>query len=341
MDKEKYISELRIQLESMEQSQKDIDSCISYAIRLIDSSLPVIFDKRHLSLLLGIELEELTTILATLEENYYNEMSIPKKSEGYRTLNVPAMKLKMIQRWILDNILEHIPVSDHVTGFCKERSIVTNAKKHIGKQCVISFDIKDFFPTIDIESIFMVFYYYGYTKEISYALARLCTYDGYLPQGSPASPYISNILCLKLDKRLSLLAEKYVADYTRYADDITFSGNYGLSNIINIVKNIIQEEGFTVNERKIRVKYKHQRQEVTGLIVSDNKVSVSKLYKRKLWQEIYYCQKYGVSSHLEHINCKKSFFKEHIYGKVYFIYMVEPEEGRKLLIALDKIAWDY
>lgn len=341
MDKINYIKELKILLDNEKQSQKDIDACLSYATRLIDSSLPVIFDKQHLSLLLGMELQELTTMLTMLEESYYSEISIPKKSGGRRTLNIPAMKLKMIQRWILDNILEHIPVSEYATGFCKERSIVTNAKKHIGKQCVINYDIKDFFPSIKIESIFMVFYYYGYTKEISYTLARLCTYGGYLPQGSPASPFISNILCLRLDKRLSQLAEKYVADYTRYADDITFSGNYGLQNIINIVKDIIQEEGFTVNENKIRTKYKHQRQEVTGLIVSENKVSVSKHYKRKLWQEIYYCQKYGVSSHLEHIGCKKSFYKEHIYGKVYFINMVEPDEGRKLLIAANEIVWDY
>lgn len=341
MDKDKYLLELNKIMKESGESIKDINACINYATKLIDLSLPVIFDKQHFALLVGIEYLELIKVMNLLEENYYSIVEIPKKSGGIRVIKIPAMNLKVIQRWILDNILFYIPVSSYATGFCKKRSIVNNAERHIGKQCIINLDIENFFPTICIEQIFRIFYYYGYTKEISYLLARLCTNDGYLPQGSPASPYISNIVCLKLDKRLSSLAKKYRCDYSRYADDITFSGEYGIEKIIDISKDIIIDEGFSVNERKTRIAYKHQRQEVTGLIVSENKVSVPKKYKRKLKQEIYFCKKFGVENHLHHISCKKRFYKEHLYGKAYFVHMVEPDEGHKLLAELNSIDWDY
>ena len=106
------------------------------------------------------------------------------------------MELKYIQRWILDNILSKIKVSEFATGFCANCSIVDNAKYHINKECVINIDIKDFFPSISFERIFRVFAYYGYTKEVSFFLAKLCTYEDELPQGSPASPMLSNIVNL-------------------------------------------------------------------------------------------------------------------------------------------------
>ena len=186
-----------------------------------------------------------------------------------------------------------------------------------------------------------MFFYYGYTKEISFVLTKLCTYRGKLPQGSPASPYLSNIVCLKMDKRLHQLASKNGADYTRYADDITFSGDYRIQYCMPLIQRIIEDEGFYINSAKTRILYKHQRQEVTGLIVNNQMVRINKKYKRNVDQEIYYCLKYGVSSHLQRIGCEKSFYKEHLYGKVYFIKMVEPEVGNHLLNKLSEINWEY
>ena len=211
----------------------------------------------------------------------------------------------------------------------------------MNKECVISLDIKDFFPSVSFETVFRIFNYYGYTKELSFLFAKLCTYENYLPQGSPASPWISNISCLKIDKRLSRLAQTYEADYSRYADDITFSGSKHIGKIISISKKILQEEGFAINDKKTRIAYKKDRQEVTGLIVNNTDVRVNKKYKKSVWQEIYYCKKFGVSNHLKHIECNKAFYKEHLYGKAYFIHMVEPTEGRKMIAELNTIIWDY
>ena len=133
---------------------------------------------------------------------------MPKKNGGVRIINIPSADLKYIQRWILKYILNNIHVSEHANGFVKSKSILTNAQNHVNSECIVNIDLKDFFPSIEFEQVFKIFKYYGYTKELSYTLAKLCTFQGVLPQGSPASPAITNIICLKLDKRLSSLGEK-------------------------------------------------------------------------------------------------------------------------------------
>lgn len=340
MNNNPYINELYSLLSQNGEKHEDIEAACKYAENLITLNLPVIFNKEHFSLLLGRECNEITTMMATLETNYYHLSYIKKKSGGERTLNVPAVSLRIVQRWILDNILKNLYISQHAMGFCKNKSIVTNAKSHLGKACVINVDLKDFFPSITQKQIFNIFYYYGYTIGVSYMLSRLCTCEGKLPQGAPTSPCLSNIVCLKLDKRLSEVSKRFSAEYTRYADDITFSGDSDISNILPIIKKIIIDEGFQLNEKKTRILFKHQRQEVTGLLVNGNHIRVDKKYIKKFKQEIYYCKKYGVESHLKHIDCKKHFYCDHMYGKAYFIKMVDEEMGKKLIGELDSIDWE-
>lgn len=340
MDKDLYIDKLRTILNEQGYDENYIKACTDYSTRLLENKMPVIFDTIHLSLLIGMEGKLLSKHLIS-EDYYYKEKILSKKNGGIRNIYMPSVSMKYIQRWILDNILYRIPVSSATNGFCKERSIVSNAKAHVNADCIINIDLKDFFPTIEFNRVFKIFNYYGYTREVSFVLAKLCTYQGRLPQGSPASPYISNVVCLKMDKRLKLLASKYGANYTRYADDLTFSGGYGIQNLIGIIIQIIEDEGFLINPMKTRISYKHQKQCVTGLLVNNGKVRIEKKYKRKVSQEIYYCLKYGVSNHLQHINCDKAFYKEHLYGKVYFIKMVESEIGNQLLNKLAEINWEY
>ena len=294
----------------------------------------------HLSLLLGYKPKELAFYLFAEEEQFYNTVKIPKKSGGSRIIEMPSDTLKDIQKWILKNILENMEISKFCYGFCKGKSIYDNASMHVGKKCVVNMDLKDFFSTIKQEDVFYLFYRRGYTKKISYYLSKLLTKNGILPQGSPASPMISNIVAKHLDDRLVKLAEKYKVTYSRYADDITFSGENNVKNIIPIVNEIVKEENFFVNNQKTRYSYFYQRQEVTGLIVN-KRVAVPREYIKKLKQDIYYCKKFGVISHLEKTNNQKHFFKEHIYGRVYFVNMINKELGRELLKDLDSIEWEY
>ncbi len=334
-----YIKELkRLYLEAGE-AEEDIECAAVYAKHLLSLDLPVIMSKKHFAAIIGLDNTTLVYMTRAIENTFYHSVSIPKKSGGTRELLVPAKSLKFIQQWILKNILQKIPVSRYATGFCIGKSIVTNAECHVGNTCVLSMDMKDFFPSITQKQIYRIFYYYGYTDEVSHLLSRLCTCNGKLPQGAPTSPYLSNIVCLKLDKRLSGLSSKYNASYSRYADDITISANGNIKRIIPIVTSIIQDEGFHVNEKKTRIAYDHQRQEVTGLIINNGRISVPKKYRKKLLQEIYYCQKYGVQDHLNHIGCTKMFYQDHMYGKAYFMYMVDKSLGKKVLELLDSIDW--
>lgn len=340
MDKNEYLALLELAIKEEGYGKHYTKKCLEYASRLLDNRVPVIFDIAHLALLIGLPTASLAGMIFA-DDNFYSEASIPKKSGGVRVLHMPSLDLKYIQRWILDNILKNMHISSYAMGFCDQRSILSNAKLHTRQECVLNMDIKDFFPSIGFEKVFRVFSYHGYTKEMSYILAKLCTYRGSIPQGSPASPCLSNLVCLKLDARLSSLAKKYEANYSRYADDITFSGNAGIKKIEQITEMILGEEGFQVNPQKTRIAYKYQRQEVTGLIVNGEDVRVSKQYKRLLYQEIYYCMRFGVQNHMKKIKCEKAFYKEHLYGKVYFVNMVEKEEGKKLFSLLENVQWDY
>lgn len=340
MNMNKYLYELRELLLTEGENEEDIQAACIYAQNLLSLGLPVIFNREHFALLVGQRKNDLDKILCLIESHFYSKVVIPKKSGGVRTLQVPAVSLREIQKWILDNILAKIPISSEAMGFCKARSIVTNANVHLGQECIVNIDLKDFFPTITQEQVYKVFYYYGYTVGVSYMLSKLCTFEERLPQGAPTSPYLSNIVCLKLDKRLSTMALRYNARYSRYADDITFSSDHDISTIVKAAIEIIEDEGFFINDKKTRVQFKHQRQEVTGLLVNGRKVRVEKSYIKKIKQEIFYCKKYGVDDHLKHIGCSKRFYQEHIYGKAYFVNMVDNELGKRLITELNSINWE-
>ena len=135
------------------------------------------------------------------------------------------------------------------------------------------------------------------------------------------------------------MAKKLNCTYSRYADDITFSGGKEIRLAIPLIKDIITAEGFEVNEEKVRLRYAHQRQEVTGLIVNE-RLSVSPRIKNELNSAIYYCKKYGVADHMRHVGCDKHFYKEHLYGLAYFVNMVNENLGRQYLNKLDEIMWN-
>lgn len=341
MERVKYLNELRTEMQKQNYSNEYIEKCTTYAEKLLKNDVPVIYDLEHFSLLIGIDKKLLASIIFSKKEYLYKTIKIPKKAKGYRELAVPISTLKYIQKWILKNILDKVPSSQYVTGFEKKMSIMENAKRHLNKECVINIDLKDFFPSITRQMVYSIFYHLGYSKEIANIFTTICTYKNVVPQGAPTSPKLSNLCCKHLDKRIGALCQKYEATYSRYADDITISGHKNIKNILQTVQLIIEDEKFALNHNKTRILYKGQRQEVTGLNLNSGKVTIPKSYKKELEKEIYYCKKYGVSNHLEHIKCNKAFYKEHLYGKAYFINMVEPMRAEKFLKRLDEISWSY
>lgn len=315
-----------------------IDKVASYAENLEFNGHIIIFDIKHLALLSGIN-SQLLYAHYEMRENQYKEFKIPKKTGGYRKIIAPSENLKYIQKWILDNILNTLNINGFANGFVANRSIITNARKHVGKACVVNIDIKDFFPSITYQEVYSVFIEMGYTRHLSIFFSGMCTHEGVLPQGAPTSPILSNIVCDNLDNRLAELANNINADYTRYADDITFSGNKSIAKYIKLIKTIIRNERFEINRKKLRVHYQHHRQMVTGLIVNEV-LSVPKETKRYLRQQIYYSKKHGVTDNLLKQGIFKTNYKEHLYGLAYFIKMVEKAKAKRFIKELDQIDWE-
>lgn len=159
-----------------------------------------------------------------------------------------------------------------------------------------------------------------------------------LVQGAPTSPYISNIVCRRLDKRLSGLACRYGANYSRYADDITFSGKAESMPNIRVIKKIIEGEEFIINWDKVGRNEAGQKQMVTGLLINGG-VRVPKKYKKEIYRHLYFCRKYGAVSHFNRVAPGKGYGKDWLLGKIRFVYSVEPGEAQKMLSLADSIDW--
>ncbi|EGH64157.1 RNA-directed DNA polymerase (Reverse transcriptase) [Pseudomonas syringae pv. actinidiae str. M302091] len=284
-------------------------------------ALQAVRTKPELARLLGVKASMLTYVLYVLRpENQYSSFTIPKKSGGTRTINAPHDRLRLIQRALSDLLQDCIedindskpksavkgkfiaakkddnpdyrrhkffedvftPTLSH--GFVRKRSIITNAMMHIDRKNVLNIDLKDFFDSFNfgrVRGFFIANNHFGLSPEIATVIAQIACYNHKLPQGSPCSPVITNLIGHILDIKLALLAREHSCTYTRYADDITFStrskhfpdalmreykGIYvpGLE-----LENRIRQAGFRVNSKKTRIQYQDSRQIVTGLVVNE------------------------------------------------------------------------
>lgn len=339
----RHINELEKAMLELNFSKKTIDYVLDYETNLKRQNLPVIFDISHLANLMGVSIESLNYYIKN-SNDFYKNYKIRKKSGGFRTISAPSLNLKKIQRWILDNVLVYFHTNECSFGFKKNSNIKYNAQQHTSKEIVYNIDLKDFFPSISGQSIYFLFYNLGYSSSVSFAFMRLLSFNNSLPQGSPCSPCVANIICFNMDNELQSFATKIDATYTRYADDLTFSTNNKLTNFKKDtikIKKIIEYYGFKLNKKKERIQLSYQPQIVTGLIVNDG-VKVRRKFKKKIEQEIYYCEKFGVYSHLDRSHkSHKSFYKEYIYGKVNFLNDIEPEIARDFRKRLDNLDWSY
>ncbi len=267
--------------------------------------------------------------LSVHSEKYYKTYEIRKKSGKYRTISQPSKKLKGLQSWLLINILNNAKVSNSCKGFEKSSSTLDNALPHKGANTVLSMDLKDFFSTITRIQVFNIFKKLGYNNLISTIFSNICTYKGVLPQGSPCSPKLANLSAWRLDLRIQGYVGKRGINYTRYADDLTFSG-LNPSNIVKIIpmiKKIIESENFQINNSKTRVAGSARAKIVTGLVISDENIGIGKQKNKYVRSKIYHLTKpeeqenikllYEVSGWFSYLNSvdKKRFKKAKEYVK--------------------------
>lgn len=306
-----------------------------------NAKTPIIFNTYHLSNILGVNWKIIKQLIRKPEENYHT-FYITKKMGGKRQISVPSPDLMYVQRKIKESILENIKIHDAAYGFRKKRSIVDNAKVHLNQEIVLNIDIENFFPAVQSKRIYYIFHDLAkYDSKVATCLTKLVTFHDKLPQGAPTSPILSNIVSYMLDIRLQRLAEKMEIHYTRYADDITFSGSKEKVNValLRLVEHIIKENGFQVNKKKTRFATKGTRQEVTGLIVNNDEVNIPKNYIKEIRQEIYYIKKYGIESHREHTGIRNRSYREHLLGKILYVRKINFEKGEALLEQFNQIDW--
>lgn len=301
--------------------------------------LPAIPDMKALFELLQITRFELSTLLRPGEGSGspYVQFEIAKATGGKRVICAPRKKLKQVQRIILDKILSKMPVSDACHGFVPKRSIRTNAEPHLRSAVVMKFDLVDFFPTIHYRRIVGLFAHYGYHAQVGRTLAALVTHrpkladgtpiwPGILPQGAPTSPALANLVCRRLDARLSALAKQLGGRYTRYADDLTFSfpekTDVRVGRFLWWVDAICHAEGFVENTRKRRVLRPHVQQRVTGVVVND-KLTIPRERRRAFRAALARCKKDGFAATLA-ANPK---LREEMAGFAAYVKMVQPELG--------------
>ena len=265
-------------------------------------------------------IKELYSISNNVENNY-KVFKVRKRSGGYRTIYEPSETLKYIQRQILKNVLSERNVSKYAKAYVSGISLKENALPHVNKEIILKLDIKNFFDSINFNQVYKYcFSIEYYPKNIGVLLTTLCTYYGYIPQGAPTSSYISNLIMRDFDQTVGRFCEERSIAYTRYSDDMTFSGSFNVGEVLSFVNSQLNLLGFSLNKRKINVVCKSKKQSVTGLVVNE-KVQVSRKYKDKIRQEIYYIKKFGIDGHLIRIGYteRKEDYINSLYGKIMFV----------------------
>ncbi len=295
----------------------------------------------------------------SVQKAHYHFIWRKKRSGSYRLIESPKSMLRAVQDKILAEILEKVAVHPAVHGFVPGRSIVTNAQPHVGQAVVVKFDLDNFYRRIRFARIVAIYRALGYSREMGIWLARLTTSSTpsdlnspigearlvweylprHLPQGSPTSPYLANLCAYGLDVRLAGLAARMGGHYTRYADDLTFSGDEhfskALSLLLPLVRQIIVQEGFAIHWKKTRILRPAQKQMVTGVVVNE-KINPSRREYDRLKAILHNCCQSGPSSQNRE---NRENFSQHLLGRISHVRWLNEVKGEKLMTLYQKIDW--
>ncbi len=291
---------------------------------------------------------------------HYTYRWLAQRSNKFRLLEMPKQRLKAIQRRLLHEILDQVPAHEAVHGYQRGRSLATYVAPHAGRRIVLRFDLRNFFPSIRSSRVHALFRTTGYPSGVARILTGLCTNvvppsvldahpagaadaiyrSPHLPQGAPTSPALANLCAFRLDCRLAGLARKLGANYTRYADDLAFSGGAELERSAKrfqvLVCRIALEEGFEVNTRKSRFMRPGVRQQLAGVVLNVHPNICRAEYDR-LKAILTNCIRHGPGSQNR---AGHADFRAHLLGRVSYVVMVNPARGRRLQTLFQQIGWD-
>lgn len=325
--------------------------------------LPEITSIAGLAEILELHIDDLGWLISRGKtEHYHHSWHSKPKTDRFRLIEIPKTLLLDTQRRILRRILDKIPLHDAAQGFRTGRSVREFVEPHTGQDLILRIDLEDFFPSLRSARVLKLFLTTGYPEAVSQALTRLTTHaapatvlssrdlslpekkrlsERHLPQGAPTSPALANLCAFRLDCRLAGLARSAGASYTRYADDLLFSGGLDFARqaqrFATKVGAIILEEGLAPNYRKTRIQRQGQRQEAGGLVINE-KPNISRHEFDQLKATLNNCLRFKPSTqnHARHLH-----FRDHLQGKVAWVNFINPQRGEKLRRIFEQIDWEH
>lgn len=340
------------------------------SLNWLDWGLPSFRDEAALASHLGVtagKLHWLTALgwPADRRPDHYVARWVKKRSVGHRLIESPKATLKTVQRFILQDILQRVPVHQAAHGFCRGRSVVGFVDPHLSNSVCLRMDLKDFFPSLRGGRVVGLFRSLGYDHSLARMLMALTTTQTktdvvgmlrppgsrgvceesklylpfHLPQGAPTSPAIANLLAYRFDCRLTGLADSMGVAYTRYADDLLFSGDreFGRAakGFAETVGAIAMEEGLQVNFRKTRVQYPSQRQHAVGIVINE-KTNCCRTDFDLLKATLFNCVRTGPAkqNRESHPN-----FREHLVGRINWVGQLNVKRGETLMTLFNQIDW--
>lgn len=262
--------------------------------------------------------------LANNQNKNYKVYKIKKRNGTYRIIHEPSPLLKFVQRKILKNLLMEKSISKYAKAYYPGISLKDNARVHVGKKIILKLDIKNFFDSVSFINVYnSCFPIEYYPLSVGMLLTYLCTLDDHLVQGAPTSAYISNLVMKSFDEEVGKFADAKNIDYTRYSDDMTFSGDFYPSEIITKVRKELAKLGLRLNDKKTVVIKWSASQKVTGIVVNQ-KAQVCSNYRRRIRQEVYYIKKYGLNEHLTKLGVDDAnVYLNSLLGRIMFVLQVD------------------
>ena len=340
--------------------------------RLRTLGVPVIFTLGHLAAICQVPYRFLRDIVGR-QFDPYRVFNIKKRTGGYRQITVPEPHLMTVQHWLHNTILLRAKTHVSSTAYRADCSPVQNAREHCLARWLVKVDVKSFFESISERQVYHAFRSLGYPALISFELARLCTrfpmgkakakmrrwrtnaktyqipaykttFVGHLPQGAPTSPMLANIVCFRLDEQLSALAREHGCHFTRYADDIVFSGDSldrpTARDLVRRISRLLSTFGFRVNDRKTHIVPPGARKVVTGLLVDNDQPHLTKQFRDRILVHLYHAKARGIEAHCRRRKFRSLLgFYNHLNGLITYAEYVDAAFGAKCRAEFETLPW--
>jgi RNA-directed DNA polymerase len=360
---------------SLGRSDQLLDAAVAAIENVIvpTPALPALLTLNHLATRTGVRYQDLRRFVSG-RIDAYKHFRIRKRSGGHRLISIPDPALMIVQRWLTAHILNYLPVHHCSYAFKPEASIKKCAGRHVGARWLIKMDVAGFFGSISEIQVYRVFRALNYGRLISFELARLTTYApvtsprylhrtwrgkrhpspihtygrerlGYLPQGAPTSPMLSNLIMRDADREIETIARKAGLRYTRYSDDLTFStsGEFSRESAKKIIKDvsaILRRMGLQPNPRKTTIVPPGGRKVVLGLLVDGPEPRLPKEFKSRLRQHLYYLERLGPWEHTKNRSFDSIWgMHRHIRGLIDYAKMIEEDYASLMKKRLDAVSW--